>query len=381
MVPYLCLTGVSCLFIHLASRKKDKSFLKMSFIAIALLAPCILAGARDSTVGTDTLTYGEPLFIYAKYRPFSIFMENTNCEYLYSIFVFLVAKITGNIFWQYFFIELICIGFTYKALSENVSKRYLWLGMMVFHFMFYSFTLNLMRQFISLAIQVWAFKYVKQKNLFKYGLVIVITTFIQSTSIIGITVYPLYAFSTKKVNQDDIEKNRKGLKNLWITRTFFKMLVIIGSCVLVMLAGYFIPMITALTGKYAGQFEYLMDSYSIVWTNLLFMLPILGLFLLYYKKMRSIDVETEYFLVALLMSIILHQLQGVSRESYRVAFYFEYIIILIIPKIVQSIKNKSNRTACIVLLTVILSCYFYDYFVVQKFNGTIPYSSEILRIE
>lgn len=50
------------------------------FVLIGLLLPCVLAGARDNTIGTDVLVYGDAYLNYAqRYNSLSSFM---NFDYL-----------------------------------------------------------------------------------------------------------------------------------------------------------------------------------------------------------------------------------------------------------------------------------------------------------
>ncbi|PZU86787.1 MAG: hypothetical protein DI529_08205, partial [Chryseobacterium sp.] len=59
MLPYLIVFFLSILFTHLAqeSDKNNRKLFFFVFSAFAVLLPSLLAGLRDSGIGTDTETY------------------------------------------------------------------------------------------------------------------------------------------------------------------------------------------------------------------------------------------------------------------------------------------------------------------------------------
>ena len=80
MVPYVLMFGLSCLNFRLAYLLRKYKTIKIMFVLIGLLLPCVLAGARDNTIGTDVLVYGDAYLNYAqRYNSLSSFM---NFDYL-----------------------------------------------------------------------------------------------------------------------------------------------------------------------------------------------------------------------------------------------------------------------------------------------------------
>lgn len=65
MVPYVLMFGLSCLNFRLAYLLRKYKTIKIMFVLIGLLLPCVLAGARDNTIGTDVLVYGDAYLNYA----------------------------------------------------------------------------------------------------------------------------------------------------------------------------------------------------------------------------------------------------------------------------------------------------------------------------
>ena len=60
MLLYAMIIGSSSLMFALSGymERHKKRILSFAFLAIAILIPCIIVGARDESIGTDTTTYG-----------------------------------------------------------------------------------------------------------------------------------------------------------------------------------------------------------------------------------------------------------------------------------------------------------------------------------
>lgn len=63
---YLMCFGTSCLFLKVSDKCKKNKIVKILIISIALLIPCILAGLRHHSIGTDVEVYVQRLFQCAK---------------------------------------------------------------------------------------------------------------------------------------------------------------------------------------------------------------------------------------------------------------------------------------------------------------------------
>ena len=58
MFPYILTYAASCFFLYIGVKcKRSSKTLNYIFVGIALLLPALLAGMRDSSVGTDTVAY------------------------------------------------------------------------------------------------------------------------------------------------------------------------------------------------------------------------------------------------------------------------------------------------------------------------------------
>ena len=346
------------------------------WIILAILIPSIIAGARDEAIGTDTLTYGIPLFRTANNRNFMEYMMAGGAEPLYMIFVYLVAIFTNDVFWELFIIEFVCLLFTYKGLKSAGLKQYVWIGFLVYHLMYYSFSLNLMRQFMCLSILLYAFKFVRNSDFKKYFIIVILLCFIQRTSIVGVFIYPIY-----HICYTDSIKN--GVIRRFATkyRVLFEIFIILSTCLVISLSSFLIKDISSLLPNYAVHMSNMMNTnHRIIWRNVYYMVAIIIPLFLYKNILTHVDGNFEFYFIMLIVSAILWQLQGVSTEVYRISFYFGYYIILAVPTIISKGKRFLDKVLIFTYYLVIMLLYNYDYFVIHLYNQTYPYTSKLLGI-
>ena len=124
----------SCAFFWL-SEKCISRFAKKVFAVIAILLPCVLAGLRADTVGTDVKVYVEQMYNAAKEsHTFSAYLNQrwfATWRYMYvkdfeigfSLVVFFIQKLCRSFAMVLFVIQVLIIGPIYLGL-KNIHKTY-----------------------------------------------------------------------------------------------------------------------------------------------------------------------------------------------------------------------------------------------------------------
>ena len=110
------------------------------------------------------------------------------------------------------------------------------------------------------------------------------------------------------------------------------------------------------------------------------MLPLLAVALLYEKQVTKYNGDFSFFTLMLIVYIILWQLQGISRELYRVGFYFGYFLIVSIPLLIKNVRGRENRMILFSMIFILMVSFYVDYFVMHLYNETYPYTSQMLGI-
>lgn len=377
---------LSTIFVYCDFRKKQKISLyfagkSYSFIGVfgllAVLLPSFIAGARDYTVGSDTSGYGISVFKIALNNSFESFYNSSNnyvknVEPLYRIFVYVIAKVFGNLFWQFFLIEFIICLLVYIAL-RNLKNKYAWIGYFIFLTYFYSFTLNLMRQLIAITIVLYAFKYVKEKSFFKYVVAIIIAMMIQTMAVVGICIYPLYYICTGTIQTKIKFINRLFNKH----RALINILLVIACGLVIVFTPRLIVILSTLKGSYGYQLVYMNRIYNPSWIALILMILTVFPFFIMFRNGIKNDGEFNFYFMILIMSTILWQITAVSQESYRAMLSLWILLIFAVPKIVEMAKNK----IFLILYYIILgTSYFGIMFIYNLINNIYPYTSEMLGV-
>ena len=147
MIYIVCFL-ISCSFFWLSEKCKGK-FAKNGIAIIAILIPCLLAGLRADTIGTDVKVYVEPMYnaakeshtlsAYMNQRWFVIwrYMYVNKFEIGFSLMVFLIQKLGGSFAMVLFFIQLLIIAPIYVGLKKIHKPYPICFGMFVFYCLFY----------------------------------------------------------------------------------------------------------------------------------------------------------------------------------------------------------------------------------------------------
>ncbi len=395
MAPYIvCFLG-SCVFARMDSLFKKKHFkgLSIFFALLAILLPCILAGARDVGVGTDTEAYARPLFSTITRHGYSLIEllnspYSDNIEPFTLIMYYIIRKFTDNIFWVFFFTELVCLVPVYLAIRESEIKPELkWLALFAYYCLFYCYTLNIMRQMMAICILFYCTKFLKRGETGKYLLCVVLTLLVHKTAVLGLIICILYTTCTKKkidIYDLFIVKKRTIFDNigskLYRKRKILLLFYIGISLCIILLARNLILLLSSVKESFAYQVMHMNSSFNLSFAPLLLMFMYIAPFLLSYNKLVKRNSIYRFFFFSSFISIILWQLQGISGETYRIVLYIWFYIILAIPFWIQSNSGRLNRVLLSAYYFVILFVNWYYYFAVCNSGEVIPYTSEMLGI-
>ena len=178
------------LLLYLA--KSCRGLLKCLLVAIALMIPCIYAGLRDVNVGTDVQTYLIWDFDLAKSVSLNTFLKLREgiAPIGYSIFIWIITKVTGSLVAVLFILQFLTIFPIYKSL-EFYSADSISVGIMVYLLLFYPISMNAMKQMVAVSwclySLIWMLKSERIASLFSFLLAL---SFHQ-TAFLAIPIYIL----------------------------------------------------------------------------------------------------------------------------------------------------------------------------------------------
>lgn len=380
MIIYLAVFLISIYSTWIAEKSIKQKPIFFFFSCIAILTPTILAGCRDSGIGTDTLIYvDEYWYRIVNTRGWDDFIKSYNQEVFDSIepvylFINWIASLFGNeVQWAYFMTNLSVILPIYCATYDNRKKAPMWLSMTIFLFLYYNASLNLVRQSIALAFCIYSYKYLEQKKWIRLSIWCVIIINAHNTGIF----YILFVFIHIVWNVIKKGKLRTSLLILLSTAlpvllTFFNYIILIAVA------------IGTLPSKYLMYISE--EDEENVGKSLALIYAIIFLTILLCRRYSSNITKKEfisYVLYNKLFGLILFCASLISKWAYRISYYFNYPVdCIFLPQAIYSLRKKNKKLYHIItfLFTFFLIVMWYWLIVIRKEHATIPYKSKLLGI-
>lgn len=367
MTIYLITFLLSLLFIYLGYPSDNESTKhRKIFILLGLLFPCLLAGFRAITVGSDTNGYVIGLYNLVKKSEnlFDYFYLSNGWygikDYAYLFITFISSRLLNNFHALLFLIELFVIVPIYMALDiSKKSKKDVILGMCIFFLFMYNVTFNMARQGIAISFSILGLAYVTKNKKIPAILCLIIAYLFHNTALITIFIYLAYYFITSKKRES--------------TKQFVLLLVYIITIVLVFEYKNIVYLLYN-TGIYRHGIQYIYRfrklDFSFIDTFLyLFMLIMI---VLNKKYLIEKGINYKFYLFLAIESLILLQLGAFVQYMERVSFYTFYPLLFGGIAMIGTNNNGKISKNTIVLI-IFLLIYWFFIFCVLNIHNTIPY--------
>lgn len=338
----------------ISKKTKDKIFLSMSFIPIALIA-----ALRNLGVGLDTSVY---ISVYHNLNMSVNSWEEQNWEKAYVLLNKIVGRLSNHNEQVYLgcvaLIILIGIGYFILKNSEEISA---------FSPVFLFITLNhyltsmvSLRQYSALAIGINSYTILKKDNSYKAIIKSIILIFISMLfhkSAFVLLVIPIL-FRLKEIN-------RKTVFTIIIAGAFIFMFFFEVMDVLMWIFPEYAGYKTGGDVKFQGTT--LGNTYK-----LLLLLKIFVMVLIF-KLTPKLEINRELYilLVLTIISAIISTFTMRVALIWRMGYYFDIFLIILIPKMIRRIKDMQGLANLCVLL---LGSAYYLYLLFVNTAGCVPYS-------
>ncbi|WP_333854531.1 EpsG family protein [Epilithonimonas sp.] len=374
MLPYLLIFFISIFCTFLAEKTVDKNkILFFFFSAIAVLAPSLLAGFRDSGVGTDTKIYVDRVWgVFKHVNDWNQFYKYYTRDAFSDIeFVYLLLNFIGSRFGEkvniiYFITSFVITLLVYLSAFENRKKSSMWLVMFIFLFGYYNQSLNLVRQTIALGIGLYGFKYLEDRKWIKVILLLILLKYTHNTGIFYIGFAGAYLLSVLKY------------KAKYIT-----LIITLFCSIFIFIYFDFLIGFLVLSGILPSKFLFYLSGDTIDYTSLFIFHFIISIILMtiYVFKINSLEKDSllSFAFINLLGSILILT-SLVSVWSFRVAFYFLFISeCLFLPRALYLMRNKRLEYIIMMITIIFLYLFFWNkVYIINNDNDTYPYKSEII---
>lgn len=304
------------------------------FFMILSFLPLFIVAAIRWDVGTDfekVYEYGFNLIIANGEQP--------RWEWGFSFLIKMIALFTDKCQWMFAGTAFVFCFFTYKAIydsSKNICQSIFLLMITTFYF----FSLNGIRQAIAIAIFLYSIKYIKQKKLLSYILVIFLASSFHTIALIFI---PLYFICNIKIPP------KKGI------------IIIAASFISAPFVGSIFQFIMSKT-RYVSYFGSVYDVQDTPYVHILIntVITIIGY---YCYNQNSNNRSYNIFMNIQLIGTIFTIFSGSILIAERIILTFESAQILFIPEILYSEDN--------VLIKNMIRIAVYSMFIFIMFYGTV----------
>lgn len=201
MAIYLVCFLISSVLLARAERYRNKLHKKF-VIAMAILIPAVLAGCRDSSIGTDVAGYGIRNFNYAHASSsfpqyFDHYKYSIMAEPLYHLLVYITSRFFDNYHWGLFGYNLLMVVFAYLGVHKyhKIMNTPIGVSMALYYLALYNISLNIMRQCIAVSIVFWATSYLFEEKYAKFAVIVLLGVGFHSSAIMGFLFWPMYLFA------------------------------------------------------------------------------------------------------------------------------------------------------------------------------------------
>lgn len=320
------------------------------FIYIVILILILVSGLRYN-VGTDYWTYSNMYTINIPNMKINDIIKSNDigftilCKILYEFsenpqFMFLIVSV----------ITIIPIVFMIKNYSYSFELS---LYLYITTFAYFS-SFNILRQWIAASIISYGFKYLLERNLKKYSMIILIASIFHATSII---MFPIYFIA---------DKNPRSLINL---------VLLIVSLLGVLFYRKFLDVAFNVLkntqySNYYSEFMNVGQGVNIL-RILVYIVPIFWV-IIKYKNINVYEDKKIDIIINLSFIGMLFMILGI-RHKYiaRMTALFDIYYVLLIPYILRTGNKKSNK---LIYYTIIVMYFIYWYLLlIRGEGGVFPY--------
>lgn len=356
VIFYITVIGISSILGCLYQYFKNKNLKLLGYTAYSssFFIVWIVSAFRYS-IGTDYFLYRN-IFKYAIeghsineiIKMYDIEPGWATLNYMISI----IFKDPQYIFIISSFIFIFCI---YKLISENEKNINVGLSIFIFLIVAYIPSFNTVRQYFAIGILMISFKYIKQKKLKTFILLVLIATSFHYTSIIFIIAYWI-------INKD-----------IGIIK-----IILLSTIVFILFINYnnILRIITILSpgfGKYS-RYE-ATGIFQFNKTLIFFQLALIFLIILsskFLKNRNKFIYKTTYlYYIGIVFSFLGNFVPFAGRTSY----CFDISQILFISCICKYGEKGLNKLILNILIILYYIVFWYISFVYSGNNGAIPYIS------
>ncbi|MDY4788227.1 MAG: EpsG family protein [Bacilli bacterium] len=344
MIHYILLLIFNCLLYYLFGKKNRKLYLLLVFFSLLFMTTF-----RDINLGLgDTVNVHIPLF--EKVKSLSIQEIFNEYSFVNGILFALFAKMCTYISDSYrVFLMLSALPFIIGSfLIINRYSKNTYFSMLILITVNYFFCFLAVRQYFAMGFILISLNFIVDKRPVCFLLTIITASLIHFSAIIFLPAYFYYMMI------------QKGFLNIILVSSgivvslFFKNLIF--NIIAYISPNYYYYYLDK--GIYTKG-----DMFSLTW--FLVLLVYLGLYYYVYHRKNNLFVLNKHERVdkilfsILSMGIVVFCLSSVVVEFYRISYYFSIFAIILIPNLLEKIKDRNSKIFFKLSAQTLFIAYFF----------------------
>ena len=374
MLPYLISFFFSILILSIIQNWSSRSIGFKFWLFIAIIIPCLLAGLRADSIGTDVAGYAEPLFDLARSSSsFSDFYSSgwhriwryqsvSDFEIGYVVLVWISSRLFDSLQGLLFLSQLLTIVPIVWVLMKRENRSTLALGMLVYLLLYFNMSLNIMRQWIAMA-----FVFMGVIGLYSPGkkfrensvciIPVVLGFLFHNSALLGFMTLAIRLYL-------DSKRGQLYRKIITVCAIAFLLLFSIGAVSSVLSSigfGHYV--------NYLGRY-----TIELMPNQIILRLPMLAFALWAFGRANRSDSSTAFVLCVLLIAILLSQLTSLGEQSGRIGLYFD-IFSIVLPSLLFKTFGRHDFGKLPTGTALISYCVIYwaFFYVISGSGETVPY--------
>lgn len=321
----------------------NKHKFKKYFVAFISFQLITVLSLRHYTIGVDVLRY------MAHFRNFAQLELHQLVTHRFEIGYILLNKVIGSITLNEQVFLMIIATITIIPVGRFIYKHskmpFLSFGLYI-AFNFYTFIFSGLRQGIAYGIVLLSYDFIVSRKLRNFVVCILFAALFHNSALIFL---PAYFLVKVKINKRSIG-----------------FIIMINSIMFILRRQLFV----FVTNHIYSGYE-LVESNSISWMLLGVLIIFLGL--LFYKKVISVSAESNYLYILVIIGVSLMIFATVGTNVMRTTNYYYMYIIVFIPEVLNSFKNK-KLLILVAYLVVIFIFFLHIWFLIQSNTyQVVPY--------
>ena len=378
---YIIVFLFTTFFTYVAQRTVSQKVFFYFFSALAVLFPAMLAGFRDSGIGTDTLIYVDhvwaKILLVPAWDDFMYSYSNKDfqdIEFLYLLLNWLVSQVSTDVHSIYFAANLVVIYFVYRAAYDNRKKCDMWLVMLLFLLLYYNASLNLVRQSIALSMSIYAYKYIEREKWVKVAIWSYFVLLAHNTGVFFTFLWLIYLIFRLK---------SRILKRLLLLSFAIIVPVSLSMLDYILFLSVNLGILPEKFLMYMGGLEESALTKSAFIIYILFGIFLFGVWRFFRRVSCQLDSKLSMYAYFKFIGVLLFIGSLVSRWAFRVSYYINYPAdCLFLPRAAKLVKRRSFVMYKLSVCTILLLAFVLWIWsiVIKNDNATIPYKSQILGI-